>query len=200
MAEPATAIECVDRDDHSTPTRHTVTRHTRCGFENPHRTYITVPFIDAVDCDHLLDLADQEVMRTKRYGRPCTMAVFDPDNWAAYTHEHAAWTVDDALSVIAVLTGQVVRVVDVVARIHDEAFAVLLPETPVAGGLCVGERLCWALDGVRLTGDGDKLPLTLSVGVAEVHDDTLTASELFARAVAARDLARLQGGNRVMIA
>jgi len=156
--------------------------------------------IDVVDCEDLLDLAEQEVLRKRRYGRPCTMAVFDPDHWDAVTRDQALGTVSDALRVIGVLAGQVVRDVDVVARIHDEAFAVLLPETEMEGGLCVGERLCWAVDGVRLNAKSEKSPLTLSVGIAEAHDGTLTASELFARAIAARDLARLQGGNRVMIA
>jgi len=156
--------------------------------------------IDIVDCDHLIDLAEQEVMRKRRYGRPCAMAVFDPDDWDAFTRGHDAVNVNDALKVIEILAGQVVRDVDVVARIHDEAFAVLLPETAMEGGLCVGERLCWAVDGVRLAAKTDKRPLTLSVGIAEAHDGTLTAGELFARAIAARDLARLQGGNRVMVA
>ena len=156
--------------------------------------------LDVVDGDSLWEQMEQEVMRMRRYGRPCTMAVFDPDDWAAYTRCQSSDNVEDALKVIGSLAGQVVRDVDMVAHIHDEAFAVLLPETEMEGGLCVGERLRWAVDGVRLSAKSEKRPLTVSVGVAEAHGGTLTAGELFTRALAARDLARLHGGNRVMAA
>ena len=103
------------------------------------------------------------------------MAVFDPDDWRGHVHGHEGPAVFQALAMIGMLAG---RYVDILGRIHDEAFGLLLPETemdPVRGRTPVRRRR-------RRSGAGaEKRRLTLSVGIAEAHDTTLSANGLFFR-------------------
>jgi diguanylate cyclase (GGDEF)-like protein len=81
-------------------------------------------------------------------------------------HGHAVG--DDVLVTLADRLRESVRSADTVARLGGEEFALLLPETDLAGALAVAERarVAFAVNGVRLKG-GDRLTVTASFGAAD---------------------------------
>ena len=95
--------------------------------------------------------------------------LFDIDHFKQVndTYGHAAG--DDVLRELAARTINSVRSVDLVARLGGEEFVVVMPETDLAIAAAVAERLRVAVaQGACLLSDadGDKLPVTISIGVA----------------------------------
>ena len=93
-----------------------------------------------------------------------------------------------------------VRDIDIPARLGGEEFAVLLPETPLAGAVAVAERLQRLLTrSPLLERDGRSIGATASFGVAELVEGE-TADELLRRADAALYRAKAEGKNTVVAA
>jgi len=66
------------------------------------------------------------------------------------------------------------RISDIVARVDDDTFMVLLPETPKSGGLVRAERLCRQIAESRFEGGAsaaNQVGTTLSAGVAAFPED-----------------------------
>ena len=78
-------------------------------------------------------------------------------------------------------------------RVGDE-FLVILPSTPAAQAIAVGERLCQA---VQRAAQDWILPVTVSVGIAGYPEHGDQESQLLRQAEAANDRAKSQGKNRV---
>ena len=96
---------------------------------------------------------------------------------------------------IAQLLNGCARVIDVVARVGGEEFAVILPDTDAGGAHEVGERMRIAVARSNWLGH----PTTISIGAATLHDKEDAAS-LYARADAALYAAKTSGRDRVVMA
>src|SRR6266849_892806 len=126
-----------------------------------------------VDIDHFKQVND-------RYGHPAGDAV---------------------LREIADRAVRQVRSVDLVGRLGGEEFVVVMPETNLGGAIVVAERLRAAVaeEPFILQGKGDKVRVTVSVGIAmtgEGHGDTL--ENLLQRADEALYAAKDAGRNRII--
>ncbi len=76
---------------------------------------------------------------------------------------------------------------------------VVLPETPVEGGVCVAERLRSLVEKHVFQYEGKTYPVTVSAGVAATSgDETLTPYELVRQADEKLYQAKHQGRNRVI--
>lgn len=106
---------------------------------------------------------------------------------------------DRVLQGVARTVASMVKGRDLAARIGGEEFAVLLPDTPLAGALRVAEQIRLSMAGIRIrrpAGDKPLDPVTLSVGVAQrLVSESLEA--WFERADKALYKAKNSGRNRV---
>ena len=89
------------------------------------------------------------------------------------------------------------RVVDLAARVGGEEFGWLMPGTPLQGARAAAERFRSAVAG---EGFGPVESLTVSVGVAQLHDADPDGGALFRRADAALYAAKAAGRDRTMAA
>ena len=128
---------------------------------------------------------------------PVSVILFDLDHFKRLNDELGHLAGDEALTRVAAITEETIRIADVAGRLGGEEFVALLPHTDAAGSARVAERLREALERVVLS-DGITR-LSASFGVASWRQDE-TVAQMLARAdVALRD-AKRGGRNRVVTA
>jgi diguanylate cyclase (GGDEF)-like protein len=92
-----------------------------------------------------------------------------------------------------------VRKQDVFARYGGEEFAILLPGTPRDACTEIAERLRRLIAEHRFEYDGQRLPVSISIGVAGWEPTVADGTELFRRADAALYAAKHAGRNQVRV-
>jgi len=144
------------------------------------------------------DILPRLISRHQRGDQPLSLLMLDVDHFKRFndTHGHAAG--DQALTAVAQLIATRMRPTDMCARYGGEEFVIILPYTPLAGGIVAAERIRTTIaDSPVDPSDEDALPpVTISVGVAglEPGDD---AKSLITRADQALYRAKAGGRNRV---
>lgn len=128
---------------------------------------------------------------------PATLVYADLDRFKQLndTLGHAAG--DAALRHVAGVLQAQIRDGDLVARIGGEEFAVWLPETPLAEGMEVAERIRRAIESSAWHWSGTRYPLTTSCGVANYPLTVGDVTNLRVAADAALYKAKQAGRNRV---
>lgn len=139
--------------------------------------------------DQMLEL---ELARASRAGNAVSLAVFDVDGFTTINAEAGAQAGDDTLRQVASTLADEVRLVDTVARVGDDEFAVIAPGE---GGLIVATRVRDAV--AQLTVGGDRR-ISVCAGVARLPEDGATAAELSAAAEAALKAAQAMGPGSVV--
>ncbi|MDQ3744141.1 MAG: diguanylate cyclase, partial [Acidobacteriota bacterium] len=118
---------------------------------------------DAAFTDDLTGLANRrrferqlarEVARTGRYGHPFCLLLIDIDHFKEVNDAHGHDAGDEALRLVANAIQSGTRGIDTGARIGGDEFAVILPETDLARGLEVAERLRASIGSLAVEGTG----------------------------------------------
>ncbi|MHA7924048.1 MAG: GGDEF domain-containing protein [Marinobacter sp.] len=144
---------------------------------------------------------EEELDRARRYQRPMAVLWVDFDHFKDVndTFGHAAG--DSVLRSISRLLLGSVRSVDAIGRFGGEEFVIVLPEMDLEEARDTAERLrCKVAEKPQPLGNGQEVPLTISVGVAVYPDHGQTASTLCAAADKAMYLAKQRGRNCVAMA
>ena len=137
---------------------------------------------------------EEEFLRAKRYKASCSLIMIDIDHFKQYndTFGHAAG--DEALKVVAALLKADVRIHDTVARYGGEEFAIILPNTDIKGAMVMGERFRRSIQRAVWK----HKQLTISVGVASLHEGTQKPADLLKESDDALYKAKENGRNTVV--
>jgi diguanylate cyclase (GGDEF)-like protein len=142
-------------------------------------------------------LAEAEWARCRRDRRPLSLLVADID-YCQQINGHFGHHIGDRLIIhVADLCRAIGRASDIVARVKGEEFAILLPDTELAQAEIIAERLRRMVEATPLLTDGERVPATVSVGVAGVHPGVDGIVALMTAADDALLEAKLGGRNRV---
>lgn len=118
-----------------------------------------------------VDRLDEECQRVVRYARPLSLLVLSVNSFRGDFDQPAE---DDLLEAIAQLLPDTARTTDVVGRLKEDEFAVLLTDTDQAGALVLAERsrqiLAW--------GGWEHGPVRVHVGLASLTTGGTGASLL----------------------
>ncbi|MGB0127971.1 MAG: CHASE domain-containing protein [Rhodocyclaceae bacterium] len=147
---------------------------------------------------HFLELAEAEINRAVRYGSALSVLMIDIDFFKAVndTYGHAAG--DQVLCRLTDICRAGLRETDPIGRMGGEEFAVLLPETDLAGAYDVAERLRGAIAATSVNqAEGLALRFTVSIGVASFVDRDASVGGLLRAADDALYMAKRGGRNRV---
>ena len=145
-------------------------------------------------------LAEEED-RSRRFGHPLSVLFLDVDFFKKVndTHGHAAG--DDVLREVARRISSQLRSVDRICRFGGEEFAVMLTEADETAANSVAQRIVAHMQASPIVlQNGGALPLTISIGVAEMEGSSVRANELMQRADKALYAAKAQGRNRAVSA
>ncbi len=111
----------------------------------------------------------QRFAEWRRNGTEFCLAMLDVDHFKRINDEHGHPAGDEVLKGLARVLAASVREMDVVGRLGGEEFAVLLPCTSLAEGQVVAERLRRSIEETRFALGDVVLPVTVSVGLANVR-------------------------------
>ncbi|WP_407657866.1 GGDEF domain-containing protein [Hypericibacter adhaerens] len=118
---------------------------------------------------HFLESLDIEWARSRRYGRPLSVAMIDVDRFKRVNDTYGHEAGDRVLSVLARHFDRQLRAVDRTGRLGGEEFAALFPETDVRGARVACDRLLRAIRGTEVDIDGAKISFTVSIGLTRAN-------------------------------
>jgi diguanylate cyclase (GGDEF)-like protein len=142
----------------------------------------------------------QEVFaHARRHRQPLSVLMCDVDHFKKVNDTHGHLAGDECLrQVAAALRQAVLRPEDMLARFGGEEFVLALANTDPGGAARVAERIRARVEGIVLVWEGQRIPLTISVGLGSFsHARDEDPTQLLHRADEALYLAKQNGRNRV---
>jgi len=135
--------------------------------------------------------------QSQRGTLPLSVFFLDIDHFKSIndTYGHAAG--DAVLTTVAKRIASQLRASDALGRWGGEEFVAVLPGAPPDIARATGERIRRAIEADPVHVDGQRIPVTVSVGIAMQGDASKDSSELVQRADEALYRAKEKGRNRV---
>ncbi len=160
---------------------------------------ITDPLTGMLNRRYLIERLAEELKRSKRQEYPMSFMMIDIDDFKHYNDRNLHQAGDLALEMTAQCLKSALRGADVASRYGGEEFCILLPQTSLAEGLAIAERIRRRITRVRFP-HGKSQPLgsvTVSIGVSSFSPGLETPETIIEAADRALYLAKSRGKNRV---
>jgi diguanylate cyclase (GGDEF)-like protein len=149
---------------------------------------------------HFMEVLANEVARAWRHKHAFSVMMIDTDHFKKYNDASGHQAGDALLKKIGIIFKESLRNVDYAARYGGDEFIVLLPEVGSRGALEVADRLRERVAAETLTCKTQRVPVSLSIGVAAFPEHGETLEALVASADSALYHAKGSGRNRVVLA
>lgn len=143
------------------------------------------------------DAFEREFSRARRYGRRLAVAMIDVDLFKRINDDWGHPVGDVVLAHVADALRGCVREDETLARFGGEEFALVLPESDLQGAAALGERLRSRVEGRDIGWQGTRIPVTISVGCAELSAADKHPRTLLQRADERLYAAKRAGRNQV---
>lgn len=140
---------------------------------------------------------NEEYFRHKRYSRPFSIIMFDIDHFKKVNDLYGHQCGDFILKSVSSRISASIRNIDFLFRYGGEEFCCMLPETNLAGAELVAERFRKAIMDMENNFNGSVIRVTISLGVAELRNDTESPNAMMRQADEALYQAKRGGRNRV---
>jgi diguanylate cyclase (GGDEF)-like protein len=148
---------------------------------------------------YFTEALEREILRAKRYERPLCLALLDIDHFKKINDGYGQLAGDQVLRDMSRIILDAIRKEDIFSRYGGEEFALLLPEIGVDGARVLCERLREAIEAAVFQYRDDRIPVTISCGIASTPDNpvSITGEQLVERADAKLYEAKQSGRNQV---
>jgi|GEM_PF-473028 len=139
-----------------------------------------------------------EVERSRIYNIPLSLLMLDLDDFKTINDSYGHVMGDVVLSELCGTIRETLRPPDLFARFGGDEFSIILPHTDLWGARSVSERILHRVRelNVLTSDDGRRLPCTISMGIATLLSNDMTANELIERADERLYTAKKEGKNR----
>jgi len=155
------------------------------------------PLTNLYNRRHFMEVAEKEIARARRHGRPLVMGIIDVDLFKEVNDRYGHIAGDGVLGEIALVVRNHLRGDDIAARIGGEEFSILLPESDLAAATHFAERLRRAVEEARFSPGGEARTITVSIGLTRYGPGRDSFSLLMRGADTALYAAKRNGRNRV---
>jgi two-component system, cell cycle response regulator len=145
----------------------------------------------------LFEALEKELMRARRYERDLSLLMFDIDFFKRINDQYGHLAGDHVLRELARIVQERIRREEVFARYGGEEFVILLPETPLPGAAALAESLRARVANHSFVFQGERIPVTVSIGTALLGENDKVAADLIQRADEKLYEAKRSGRNRV---
>jgi diguanylate cyclase (GGDEF)-like protein len=147
---------------------------------------------------YLMKALAREMDRAQRKKSVLSLVILDVDHFKHINDTYGHQSGDEVLKAVAVAARFGLRLYDVAARYGGEEFVLMLPETPLTGGMVVAERLRIRVAALSFTPPLNQLTVTGSLGIASYPSLAVFDVEtLLQQADVALYQAKRNGRNRV---
>lgn len=143
---------------------------------------------------------EEMIARSKHTKTPLCLIMADVDHFKAFNDKYGHLIGDEVLKIVAKALTDTVKGQDVVARYGGEEFSVILPDTPIGGGMIVAEaiRKAIATKELKRKDTGETFgQVTVSLGVSMYRHETDTLPVFLKRADEALYRSKKSGRNCV---
>ncbi|MHA6493008.1 sensor domain-containing diguanylate cyclase [Pseudomonas borbori] len=138
-----------------------------------------------------------EYARHRRYQSMAALVMFDIDHFKKVNDTFGHPAGDKVIQVVAEVVREQIRDTDYAGRYGGEEFVILLPDIDSSGAMLFAERLRARIESLLVTYEGQSIPFTISLGVADLSHQTDEHKQLIERADQALYLSKQGGRNRV---
>lgn len=141
---------------------------------------------------------NEELRRAKRYRHSLSFLLMDIDRFKSINDTYGHAVGDQVICGVVETLTKSIRDIDVLARLGGEEFVVMLPNTGLKNAVETAERMRQAIASTPCRGKEMDVNVTVSIGVAAMHQNTEDLEALIKDADAAMYKAKSEGRNRVM--
>ncbi|MBA6418848.1 diguanylate cyclase [Pseudomonas neustonica] len=163
------------------------------------RMATTDPLTGLFNRRHIIELTEKELARHHRRPSNLTFMLMDIDHFKQINDQFGHDMGDRALVAVSKALQGALREQDFIGRWGGEEFLVILPDTDLEQATASAERLRSAIESLELEQDGERVSVTLSIGITQYRAEELLSSAV-ARADHALYAGKSAGRNRVEIA
>ncbi|MBI3900004.1 MAG: diguanylate cyclase [Gammaproteobacteria bacterium] len=151
------------------------------------------------------EYVEREWKRSAREQHSLSILMIDVDDFKKYNDTYGHLAGDEVLkSVSTIVCQSAVRPADLAARFGGEEFVVVLPVTPMAGALHVGEKLCRGVEALKLPHSASTVGACVSISIGGASTVPQRGDVNFLRLIEVADQAlydaKRAGKNRVVVA
>jgi two-component system cell cycle response regulator len=162
----------------------------------------TDPMTKCFNKGYFLEAIDAEVKRAKALSSALTLIFFDLDHFKkvndTYGHDAGDYVLKEFSNLLR--NSGVYKQKDIFARYGGEEFCLLMPGISASEAAPIAETIRGKVHMHSFTYEGKRIPVTTSLGVAELKSDIETAQDLIKAADKALYQSKESGRNRVTIA
>ena len=149
---------------------------------------------------YFLDRLETEIAYARRHNAHLSLVMFDVDHFKRVNDTHGHLAGDYVLAKLAKVALATVRAEDVFARYGGEEFGVICRGVPLPSAGILAERIRAIVEATTFDHEGQKLPITISIGVAGHPECPVeTVAQLIAAADQALYEAKRTGRNKVLL-
>jgi two-component system, cell cycle response regulator len=147
---------------------------------------------------YFLDRLPTEVAFARRHGAPLSLLMIDVDHFKQVNDRWGHPAGDHVLATLAHAVAGALRTEDLFARYGGEEFSILCRGVTLENASILAQRLRALVESSVFEFQGQRIPITVSIGIASSSNEPDAATRLIAAADAALYDAKRNGRNRVV--
>jgi diguanylate cyclase (GGDEF)-like protein len=147
---------------------------------------------------YFLEFMEKEMARARRHSSSLSLMMFDIDHFKKVNDTHGHLAGDAVLKEMGRRLKPEIRREDLVARYGGEEFAIVMVSTSLRRGMDFAEELRLLVEREPFKTDTVVLPVTVSIGVAELDSTMKVPEDLIGKCDGHLYTAKRQGRNRVI--